>query len=113
MSVADVFNVPTTPAELARWSMLHMILHRSENRAVQAKYHVILPEYVLDPMDTRPESEWFQNHQTMHNNVDQVTGVAQFNLIDVSWSDPAQLIGWIQGHAQLHKQETDILGVFS
>ncbi len=113
MSVADIFNVPTTPAELSRWGTLHMILHRSENAAIRKKFNVILPEFVLDPVDTTPDGWWFQNHQLMHNNVDQVLGVAQFNLIEVNWNEEAQRLGWIQGHAQLHRQETDALEVFS
>ncbi len=113
MSVLDVFNVPSTDQELAEWSRLHMALHRSEILAVRRTYNIFLTEYVLDPIDTTPSGQWFQQHQLMHDSIDQVLGVAQFNLIDVDWSDDAQRIGWIQGHAQLHKQETDSLGVFS
>jgi hypothetical protein len=113
MSIADVWNVPSDPNELARWSVLHMILHRDQNRAAISKYNTILPEYALDPVDTSQYSAWFQNHQTMHNNVDALTGVPQFNLLDVDFDDEAQRIGWIQNHAQLHQQESNVLGVFS
>jgi hypothetical protein len=113
MSILNVFNVPTTPQELAQWSFLHMALHRDENLAIRRQNNILLPEYVLDPMDLTPNSAWFQQHQLMHNNIDQILGVAQFDLIDVDWSDPAQRVGWIQGHAQLHQQETKALDVFS
>jgi hypothetical protein len=113
MSVADVWNVPSNEDELARWGVLHMILHRDQIRAALNKYNTILPEYVLDPVDTSPNSAWFQNHQTMHDNIDALTKVAPFNLLDVDLSKESQLIGWIQGHAQLHQQESNVLGVFS
>lgn len=113
MSVADVFNIPTTPEEMLRWSSLHMILHRSENTAIFRQFNVILTEFILDPVDERTDSEWFQQHQTMHNNVDQIIGVAQFNLTDVDWTNAAQRAGWFQSHAQLHRQETDALETFS
>lgn len=113
MSILDVFNVPTTDEELDRWSALHMILHRSEISAAQTRFGVVLQEFVLDPVDTTPGGSWFQQHQLMHDDIDSLLGVAQFDLIDVDWSNPAQRIGWIQGHAQLHQQETDVLGVFS
>lgn len=113
MSVLNVFNVPTTPTELAQWSLLHMILHRSENLAIIRQFSVILPEYILDPVDTTENGTWFQQHQLMHDNIDQILGVPQFNLIDVDWEDPSARIGWIQGHAQLHKQETDKLETFA
>lgn len=113
MSVADIFNIPTTDAELATWSTLHMILHRGENRAVFEQFNVLLTEFILDPIDPSPNSAWFQQHQTMHNNIDALVGVAQFDLIDVDWTNAAQRAGWFQGHAQLHRQETDALEVFS
>lgn len=113
MSIADVFNIPSNDDELNRWSVLHMILHRSENEAVFRQHNILLTEFVLDPIDTREDSGWFQNHQTMHDNIDQVIGVAQFNLLDVNWKDPAQRAGWFQSHAQLHRQETDALETFS
>jgi hypothetical protein len=72
-----------------------------------------LPEYVLDPIDQTPNSGWFQQHQLMHDNIDQIVGVAQFDLIDVDWNSAAQRAGWFQGHAQLHRLETDALEVFS
>lgn len=113
MSVADIFNMPTTPSELAEWSFLHMVLHRSENAAIQQQFNTLLPEYVLDPMDTTPNGTWFQQHQLMHDNIDQVMGIAQFNLTDVDWTKETERVGWIQGHAQLHKQETDALETFA
>ena len=113
MSVLNVFNVPGTPAELAQWSFLHMVLHRSENQAVFRQHKISLTEFVLDPIDTTPNSAWFQQHQQMHDAVDQVLGVAQFNLIDVDWKDEAQRLGWFQSHAELHRQETDALETFA
>jgi hypothetical protein len=113
MSIANIFNVPSTDHELAEWSFLHMALHRSENLAILRKYNILLPENILDPVDTTPGGSWFQDHQVMHNNIDQVLGVAQFNLLDVDWDNESQRIGWIQGHAQLHQTETNALDVFS
>lgn len=113
MSVLDVFNVPTTDRELGSWSRLHMALHRSENLAILRHHNVLLPEYVLDPIDTETDGVWFQQHQLMHNNIDQILGVAQFNLTEVDWSNETQRVGWIQEHAQLHRQETNALDTFS
>ena len=113
MSIADVWNIPGNPTELARWSTLHMILHRDQNRAALMLFNTILPEYILDPTDFTSNGTWMQNHQTMHNNIDALTGVAQFDLLEVNWQDEDQRIGWIQGHAQLHQQESNALKVFS
>ena len=113
MSVVNIFNVPTTPNELAQWSFLHMAMHRGQNLAVFRQFKVYLPEYVLDPFDPQASGGWFYNHQLMHNNMDAILGVSPFDLIDVQWSDEAQRIGWVQSHAQQHQQETNQLDVFS
>lgn len=113
MSILNVYNVPTTDDELAQWSILHMFLHRGQNQAAFRQFNKTLPEYVLDPIDTTPNGAWFQNHQTMHDNLDQLLGIAQFDLIDVNWNETAERVGWIQGHAQLHQQEGQKLDVFS
>ena len=113
MSVANVYNVPTNDQQLSQGSFLHMALHRDQILAVKRAFNVILPEYVIDPIDLRPDGIWFQQHQQMHDNIDQVLNVEQFNLIDVDWTNEASRIGWIQGHAQLHQQEAETLGVFS
>lgn len=113
MSIQDVWNTPNSPEELTRWSVLHMILHRDQIRVARTKFNTLLTEYVLDPVDTRPNSMWFQQHQIMHNEIDQLAKVAQFDLVDVDWSDTAQFVGWIQAHAQLHQQEATALDTFS
>ena len=111
--MVDVFNVPGTQQETDQWSFLHMALHRSENLAILRQHNILLPEFILDPIDTQPESAWLQQHQQMHNSIDQILGISQFNLLDVDWSNPSQRIGWIQSHAQLHKTETDALDTFA
>ena len=113
MSMADVYNVPTDDRELQRWSFLHMVLHRGQILAAKRRFNVILPEFVLDPIDLRPDGTWFQQHQLMHDNVDLVLGVQHFNLTDVDWQSDVSRIGWIQAHAQLHQTEATALEVFS
>jgi hypothetical protein len=113
MSIADVYNVPSDQTDLQRWSFLHMVLHRDQNLSIYRTKNVLLPEFVLDPIDPSPNSQWFQNHQTMHDNVDQELNVPQFNLIDVDWTQDTSRIGWIQAHAQLHQQEAEALEDFS
>ena len=113
MSIANIFNTPKTADEMAQWSFLHMALHRSQNLGIYRRFSVILPESVLDPMDPAPYGVWFLDHQVAHNNMDAVLNVARFDLLDVDWENEAARIGWLQSHAQLHRQEGNILGVFA
>lgn len=111
MSVADVFNVPGDEFQEAKWSALHLALHRDQNRAIFLQYAVILPEYILDPVNWEDPRLWLQQHQLMHNYMDQVLGIGQENLTEVEWDDPGSRSGWIQAHAQLHQQETNALSI--
>jgi hypothetical protein len=111
MSVADIFNFPATEQDTAQWSILHMILHRSQLREVFLRYNTVLQEYVLDPIPTDDPRLWLQQHQQMHNDVDAVLGLSSENLTEVDWEDQGSKAGWIQAHAQLHQQETNALGI--
>jgi hypothetical protein len=111
MSVADMFNIPGDERQEAHWSIMHMVLHRSENQAILTQFHVILPEYILDPVNWDDPRLWLQQHQLMHNYIDQGLGIDGENLTDVDWSDLGSRAGWIQAHAQLHQLETNALGL--
>ena len=113
MSVADIFNVPSNDQELAAWSNLHMIWHRSMNLAAFEQFNVALPEFILDPADFSSRSGFLQNHQTMHDNLDALYGVASYNIIDVDMTDPSQRAGWFAAHAELTRSESNAAGVFA
>jgi hypothetical protein len=110
MTVASLFNVPTTDDEMRQWSFAHMAHHRDINAAIQQNYSITLPLYILDPVDMNDPKAFLDQHQLMHNNTDQITGVAGFDLSEVNWSDPQQRAGWIYLNAQLHTQESAALG---
>lgn len=111
MSVANIFNIPQTEEQWAAWSLLHMIWHRSCNVAIFRRFNIILPEFILDPIDPEQPDVFLANHQTMHTNIDLVLGVPSFDLLDVDWSDEAQRLGWFAAHAQLTQQESLELGI--
>ena len=111
MSIVDLFNIPGDAAQLAFWSRMHMIWHRSCNLAIFQKHNVILPEYVLDPINPSDPGVFLQNHQTMHNNLDTILKVQSFDLVNVDWADPIQRIGWFQEHAQLSQEESNALEI--
>jgi hypothetical protein len=113
MSVANIFNIPSNAIELANWSTLHMIWHRNMNREIFARFNVLLPEFILDPADFSTQTDFLQAHQTMHDNMDKILGVASYNLLDVDMSNPNQRDGWFQEHAELTRSESNALGVFA
>jgi hypothetical protein len=111
MGVADLFNVPVSNDEMARWSFAHMAHHRDLNAAIMSQYGVQLPEYILDPVDLNDPQSFLNQHQLMHNNNDAILGVQGYNLSEVDWSDPKQRAGWIYLNATLHVAEANATGV--
>lgn len=112
MAVADLFNIPSTDEEMAKWSFIHMAHHREVNFAIQQKYGIDLPEYPLDPVSLDDAQSFLNQHQEMHNNSDAILGVAGFNLSEVDWNDPGKRAGWIYLNAILHVAEGSALEIF-
>ena len=112
MSIADLYNVPVTDADVAQWSNLHLIQHRLTNEAVLRTKNIALPEYVLAPIDLNDPQAFLYQHQQMHNAVDQLYGISGYNLTDVNWSDVSQREGWIFLNAQLHVDEAQMTGAY-
>lgn len=112
MAIADLANVPSTPAELAVWAFANMAHHRDVNAVILRENKVDLPEYVLDPVDTSENSAWMDQHQEMHNNTDAILGIPGFDISDVDWKSPDQLASWVWLHYTLHYQEAQASGVW-
>ena len=112
MSVADLYNVPKTDAEMHVWSFNHMVHHRLVNAYLLKTKRINLPEYILDPMPVGDVRTFLLQHQTMHNNTDALTGVSGYDLTEVDWTKPEQRAGWIWLNAQLHVAEANATGVF-
>ena len=112
MSVADLYNIPATDDEMAKWSRLHAVQHRLTNVAVLAQAGVAVPDYILDPVDLSDPQNFLNQHQQMHNFVDLIYGISGYDLSEVNWDDPGQRAGWIYLNAQLHVQEAQATGAY-
>ena len=110
-AVAALFNVPSTPEELASWSFAHAAHHHDIIRTIFQKYALTLSEYVLDPFDINAPDNWIYQHQTMHQEFDAILGIDGFDLTDVDFRDTNQLAGWIYLDANEHYQAAGILEI--
>jgi hypothetical protein len=113
MTVALLFNIPSTDEEMAAWSFAHQAHHRDINAAILQERKIALPEYILDPVNLSDPVAFLDLHQQMHNNTDGVLGIPGYDLTDVDWSDEGQRAGWIFLNAQLHVAEANATGSFS
>lgn len=109
MSVAAIFNVPRTEEELNEWSFAHMANHRDILRVIYEVFHLVLPEYLLDPVDPDETGTWQRLHQAMHQDMNSLLGTSGFNLLGLDWHDDNRLAAWIQLNAVEHRQVSNIL----
>lgn len=113
--IAAIYNVPTTPSELATWSFIHAAHHLDILRVIFNETNVQLASYQLDPFpkydDPVALQSWLDNHQIMHNQMDITLSINGQDLDTVNWSDPNERAGWIWLNAQEHYQAAATLEI--
>lgn len=108
-SIASLFNVPKTQTEVNEWSFAHMAHHRDIIRTIYELGAIALPEYSLDPINPADTANWERLHQTMHDQMNSVLGIAGFNLLGLNWQDENNLAAWIQLNSIEHREVSDFL----
>jgi len=111
VSLAALFNVPQTPDQLAEWSFVNAAAHLDINRVILQTRSIVIPAYVLDPINPNDMQTWLYQHQIMHQDMDAVLGIAGYDLLDVDWNDKGEFAGWIAAHANEHVQAGQILNL--
>jgi len=111
MGLASIANVPDDQNAMNQWAFSHMAHHRDIIAAIRNRFNIILPEYILDPLDPNDLGTWGYQHQIMHNQMDTVLGIAGNDLVDVSWKDKGERSVWIDLNFREHLQANAILGV--
>lgn len=110
-ALASLYNVPSTDTERSQWSFAHMAHHRDINRRLYELTLVALPEFILDPVNPTDTGSWEYQHQQMHNNQNQLLGIAGFDLSELDWTKQNELAGWVFLNALEHRQAADILEI--
>jgi hypothetical protein len=113
MAVADLFNVPNTPEEMAAWSWAHQAHHRDVIAFAQSSKGVMLPEFAIDPFDISDQGTVAYQHQLMHANNQSTFNITAggYDLLDVDWNDPESKSDWIMLNALTHFQESIATGI--
>lgn len=110
-AVAALYNTPATREQWDEWSFAHAAHHQDINRVIYEQLSVNLPMFILDPFDPDNPDVWLQNHQVMHQNMDDILGIGSFALQEVSFKNVEQTVGWIFLNATEHKKAADILRI--
>ena len=111
MALASLFNQPSDERSLMRWSFSNADGHTRIINAIAAQRGVNLTQYILDPIDARDLQGFLRRHQTMHNDMNGVLGLAGQDLSDVDFKNPKQLAAFIFIHAVEHRNANFALGI--
>lgn len=109
MTVAALFNVPSTTSELNIWSFAHAAHHRDMARVILQQSGFRVSDYVLDPIDVNRTGVWNYQHQLLHQAINFALGIQGYNLTDVNWSDQNELAAWIALNGDEHRRAGNIL----
>ena len=102
MSLTTISVAPETNEDAAAFSFAHMRSHQDIVRVIFQNYSVNLTVFSLDPADLT--STWVLNHQTMHNQMNQVLGIQGQNLTLVDWNDSESVLEWVNDNFSEHQQ---------
>jgi hypothetical protein len=109
--LANLYNVPGTDVERAQWAFSHMAHHRDIALRIYTLLKIALPEYILDPIDPNDVGQWEEQHQTMHDNQNQILGIQGQDLTGIDWKNSNLMAAWIQLNGSEHFQAADILEI--
>lgn len=109
--IAGLYNVPSSEPEFQHWAFTNMAHHRDIIRIIYELSLIKLDEFVLDPFNPADPGVWLYQHQLMHQQQNEVLGIAGYDLLDVDFKDPNQLAGWIYLHGLEHVQAANILRI--
>lgn len=120
MALAQISEVPQTPADLQRWSFAHNANHLDIIRRIYETTQPVPPSttppinlqpYPLDPIIPENMANWLYWHSTMHAQMDLVLGIAGYDLLGLDWTDPDGVAEWISQNSDEHVQASKLLGI--
>lgn len=107
MSLIAIAELPRNPTEWQTWAFSHMALHTDIARVVYQLAAIRLDLYPLDPISF--DANWTYRHALMHEQMDQVLGIAGYNLTGIAWNDPDAMRAFIEFNYTEHERANQIL----
>lgn len=92
--IANLLNVPTTPAEWQLFAFSHARVHQAIRQALAA-LNFATGDYVLDPINMQAVEEWLESVQQTHFEMNGALGLQSNDLTGVNFADPHQTQAWI------------------
>lgn len=109
MPLAQIENVPQTPADKGMFDFAHQDIHRRLIDYLQPLFSESLDAFVLDPFDVQSEVNVYQ-HQNMHNQIDSLLGTPNYDMTTLNWQDQGSRSDWVNNNYQSHLNYAQIVG---
>lgn len=108
MPLPHVLHPPETPRGMDEWLFAHQKDHDVVVNAIRTLTGIVLPTYVLDPMDPNDFHGWALRHQNYHDDANGILGVQGSDLQTVDWESDQERESWYflnyQDHLAWHKK---------
>lgn len=111
MALASLYNVPKTEQQFAEFAFANQNEHFKIQEAIQRLLGFTVQVFPLDPIPVNDVGSWAYNHQAMHNQQNEILGIAGNDLTQINFADDAEAEGWAFDHASEHLQAAQILGL--
>ena len=107
----ELVNLTADPAELDHWFHANWDEHFRIIAAIKQQRGVILNILPIQSASADNPDNWLFAHQTLHDDMNQVLGIAGNDLLDVDFKNEDQRNAWAFLHMAEHVKATAILGI--
>jgi hypothetical protein len=111
MSTAQLYNIPTTPREVAEWTLANADSHTLIINAILAKYNMQLEMYVLDPVPQFDLQNFLLRHQQAHDQFESVLNIEGNDYTSLDFNNPEAVHYLFYQHANEHILAHSQLGI--
>ena len=111
MSLATLFKVPASPADLSEFSIANAAEHNEVAAAALRQKRGSIISLPIEPINHADLTGWAAMHSTMHINTNDVLGTGSNDLEEIDFEDEEKLANWIWLHREEHRLWRQVLGI--
>lgn len=108
MPLPHILRPPDTKRGMDEWLFQHSQDHMEIVQKIRAAFGIVLPTYVIDPMEPADFHGWALRHQSYHDQANGILGIDGSDLQTVDWQNPQEREDWFwlqyQEHLGWHKR---------
>ena len=93
--LAVLLEVPSTIAEWTRFAFHNNDQILLLQQAIREQRGISLTPYILFPINLDAPTQWLQNNQAAHTDINAVLGLQSHDIQELNFNDPDQVASWI------------------